>query len=129
MVIKLEALGDNNMIGSFGRLPDVDEEFVPVTLGTLLPLYRDIKYCFAARETEAKSVGLVPRRMVMREVIVRSLAWMRRTAALRPFTGVAETLEGAVRVVLCLSCSSTAWIDLSSTMNRQKNGRQKSTPM
>ena len=41
------------------------------------------KNCFAERETEEKSVGFRPRRIVTWEVIVRSRAWMRRTVEVR----------------------------------------------
>jgi hypothetical protein len=78
IVIKLEALGERRIIGSrFLPVVGVGEMMVGV------PFKRVRKYCFAERETDVKSVGLVPRRMVRRDVIVRSLEWMRSTAALR----------------------------------------------
>lgn len=104
MVIKLDALGDKRMMGSrFLPVVGAEETVVGVFFN------RERKYCFAASETEVKSVGLVPRRMVSRDVIVRSLEWMRRTAALRPLTG-AEVFVGAV-----VNSSVTAGSDLSST--------------
>lgn len=81
-----------------------------VEMGVGVPFKRDRKYCFAASETEAKSVGLVPRRMVKRDVIVRSFEWMRSTAALRPLTG-ADTFVGAE-----VTSSVTTGTDLSSTI-------------
>jgi len=76
-----------------------------------VPFKRVRKYCFAARETEVKSVGLVPRRMVRRDVMVRSLEWMRRTAALRPLMGT-DDFVGAV-----VTSSVTTGVDLSSTIH------------
>jgi hypothetical protein len=81
---------------------------------------RDEKNCFAAMAMEEKSVGFVPRRIVMREVIVRSLEWMRRTEELRPFTAEMSFEElvmvaGNIVVVEAVG-SSTLLIDLSSTM-------------
>lgn len=63
---------------------------------------RPRKYCFAARETLLKSVGLVPRRIVRRDVMVLSLAWMRRTAAERPFIETEDffAVEGSSSVVV-----------------------------
>jgi hypothetical protein len=80
IVIKLDALGDNKIIGS-RFFPELDEDelaVVDVTEGT--PFKRERKYCFAEREIVEKSVGFVPRRIVIREVIVRSLEWIRKTA-------------------------------------------------
>jgi len=82
MVIKLDALGDSNIIGSRFLEGALD---VVIVVG--VPRNRDKKYCFAASETNEKSVGFVPRRIVRRDVIVRSLEWIRRTVVLRPLTG------------------------------------------
>lgn len=54
-----------------------------------IPFRRERKYCFAEREILEKSVGFVPRRIVRRDVIVRSLEWIRRIAELRPFAATA----------------------------------------
>ena len=105
MVIRLDALGDNRIIGSRFLVGAVD-----VTL-TGVFRRRPKKYCFAASETLEKSVGLVPRRIVSRDVIVRSLEWIRRTAALRPL---------AVTVVFALieeGSSVSAAVGLLSTTN------------
>ena len=84
MVIKLDALGDNRMMGSRFLAGAV-----LVTLTGILRR-RPKKYCFAASETLEKSVGFDPRRIVSRDVIVRSLEWILRTAALRPFGATVE---------------------------------------
>lgn len=69
---------------------------------------RPRKYCFAASETLEKSVGFVPRKIVSRDVIVRSLEWIRRTAALRPFVvTVAFTEDGSVASVAAGLSSAT----------------------
>ena len=105
IVIKLDALGDKRIIGS---------RFLPVvgagemTVG--VPFKRVRKYCFAERETDVKSVGLVPRRMVRRDVIVRSLEWMRSTAALRPLTAT-DAFDGAA-----VTSSVTTGATVSSTI-------------
>jgi hypothetical protein len=71
-VIKLDALGDKRIIGSrFLVGAEDDEEETVVAAG--VPRKRERKYCFAASDTLEKSVGFVPRSMVRREVIVRSL--------------------------------------------------------
>jgi hypothetical protein len=68
MVIKLDALGDNKIIGSRFL-----EGALDVVVVDGFPRNRDKKYCFAERETDEKSVGFVPRRIVRRDVIIRSL--------------------------------------------------------
>ena len=108
MVIKLDALGDKRIIGS-RFLPVVAEG--ETTVG--VPFIRERKYCLAARETELKSVGLVPRRIVRRDVIVRSLEWIRKTAALRPLTGT----DCFVGVAVTSSVATGA--EVSSTMGQK----------
>jgi hypothetical protein len=80
MVIKLDALGDKRMIGS--RF--LAEVFEAVFVMAGVPRNRETKYCFAAAETEEKSVDFDPRSIVSRDRIVRSLECIRRTAVLRP---------------------------------------------
>lgn len=109
--MRLEALGDNKIMGSrFLEAVLLDGIFAEVFLR------RPRKYCFAASETLVKSVGFVPRRMVRRDVIVRSLEWMRRTVAERPFTDTEDFLteEGS-------SPSVVVVVDLSSTNDLSKN--------
>ena len=84
---------------------------------TLVKL-RALKNCFAASATEEKSVAFVPLRTVRRLVIVRSLEWMRMTAALRP---LADT---CVLVGATVLASAGAVADLSSTSTfREAKGR------
>ena len=106
IVIRLEALGERRIMGS---------RFLPVDVGVDVDAIgvfrnRDKKYCLAIVETLEKSVLLVPCRIVRRDVIVCSLEWIRKTAALRPLTVtcgfVAETVEGS-SVVAVTDLSST----------------------
>ena len=77
-----------------------------------VPRNREKKCCFAARETDEKSVGFVPRRIVRRDVIVRSLEWIRSTAVLRPLTGT----------YVFAGVGSTTVTDLSSTIVSLESG-------
>src|SRR5271156_4772780 len=79
IVIRLEALGDSRIIGS--RFLAGAEL---VTVGAFRS--REKKCDLAVRDTLEKSVGLVPLRIVNREVIVRSLELIRRIVVLRPLT-------------------------------------------
>ena len=107
MVTRLDALGESKIIGSrflVGGVTVVDGIF----------RRREKKYCFAARETLEKSVGFVPWRMVRREVIVRSRAWILWTAWLRPLT------VGWVFAGIDVGSSAIVTVGLSSTTVRLK---------
>lgn len=106
-MIKLDALGDNRIIGSRFLVGALD-----VAIVDGVPRNREKKYCFAERETGEKSVGFVPRRIVRRDVIVRSLEWIRKTAVLRPFTGTC----------VLVGVGSITVTDLSSTIISLESG-------